>query len=329
MKNRKFVIGLLALVVANVIWGLMAPIIKGLLNMEVMSGMTVSALRIIGGTILFWLIDLLAPSGMVKHEKIQKKKDWMMLVIGGIVYIVGTMALTNIGAEYTYPVDAVVCSSTTPLFALACGAIFYYHKFPAFTKILGVLLGLLGVLIFIFTTEDNPAMHVSNPLIGDLLCVISQICNAVYLVFFVEITSRYTAFTMMKWMFTFACAAILPFTIADVIAVPWSTLSGEAIFDITYIVVLASFVSYLLISFAQHSVTPTLIAMGNYIQPLTAAIASIIIGMAVVTVYNIVATALIFIGVILVQRNTGRLKIDHPEGSCESAGKQIGKTVKA
>lgn len=53
MKNRKFVIGLIALVVANVIWGLMAPIIKGLLNMEVMSGMTVSALRIMGGTILF------------------------------------------------------------------------------------------------------------------------------------------------------------------------------------------------------------------------------------------------------------------------------------
>lgn len=308
MKNKKFVIGLIALVVANVIWGLMAPIIKGLLNMEVMSGMTVSALRIMGGTLLFWLINFIAPAKMVKREKVQKK-DWPMLMIGGIVFIVGTMALTNVGAEYTYPVDAVVCCSTTPLFTLACGAIFYYHKFPAFTKILGVMLGLFGVLIFIFTTEDNPAMHVSNPFIGDILCVISQICNAVYLVFFVEITSRYTAFTMMKWMFTFACVAIFPFTITDVIAVPWATLSSEAVFDLAYIVILASFVCYLLISLAQHSVTPTLIAMGNYIQPLTAAIASVIIGMAVFTVFNIIATVLIFIGVMLVQRNTGKLKI--------------------
>ncbi|MDO4819331.1 MAG: DMT family transporter [Prevotella sp.] len=307
MKNRSFIIGLSALFVANIIWGLMAPLVKGLLNMEVMSGLTLSVIRTLGCVVLFWIISICTPDRLIKKEPI-RRKDFPLLFIGGVIFIIGTQTLSNMGAQYTYAVDASVCCSTTPIFTLILGAIFYYHKFPPLMKILGVLMGMCGVMIFILGTADNLAMHVSNAFLGDLLCVLSQVCGAVYLVFFVRIAGRYSPFTLMKWLYTFALIAILPFTYGDIISIEWTKLSGEAIFDLTYIVLLGSFAGYMLISFAQRSVTPTIIAMCNYIQPVTAAIYAILIGMAVVTGANLIATALIFIGVWLVQRNSAHLQ---------------------
>ena len=50
--------GHLALLVANVSWGLMAPFLKDLLNEGVITPMALSGFRIIGGALLFWLVSL-------------------------------------------------------------------------------------------------------------------------------------------------------------------------------------------------------------------------------------------------------------------------------
>ena len=49
--------GHLALLVANVSWGLMAPFLKDLLNGGVITPMALSGFRIIGGALLFWLVS--------------------------------------------------------------------------------------------------------------------------------------------------------------------------------------------------------------------------------------------------------------------------------
>ncbi len=306
MKNKLF-LGLFLLLVANTIWGLMAPLVKDLLNMGMMTGLTLSAIRTYACGILFWILDFCLPQKITKSESLLRK-DFPLLFLGGVLFIVGTQTLTNIGAQYTYAVDAAVCCSVTPLFTLILGAIFYHRAFPPFLKILGVLLGMSGVLVFIFATENNPEMNVTNAFLGDLLCVLSQICGAVYLVFFVKVAGRYSAFTLMKWLYTFAFVVMLPFTIVDVVEVPWANLSYDAWFDLLYIVLPGSFVAYLLVLMSQKLVTPTLIAMCNYIQPLVAAIYAIILGMAVITSANILATILIFVGVWLVEGTSGRIK---------------------
>ena len=301
VMKKNTIVGLAALLVANVIWGIMAPLLKEFLNTGVMSGMTVSAMRMIVCTILFWVTGWMLPSTITKQQHVEKK-DMPWMFFGGILFIIGTQTLTNIGAEYTYPVDAAVCCSVTPIFTLLLGAVFVYHKFPSYVKILGVLLGLAGVLIFILATDENPEMHVTNPFLGDLFCVLSQVCGASYLVFFAGLASRYSCFTLMKWMYTFATVCILPFTAADIIAVPWAEMSAKCWFILAYIIVLGSFVGYLLVAEAQKMVTPTVIAICNYIQPISAAIYAIILGLAIITQANVLATALIFLGVWLVNK---------------------------
>ena len=50
--------GHLALLVANVSWGLMAPFLQDLLNGGIITPMALSGYRIIGGALLFWLIGM-------------------------------------------------------------------------------------------------------------------------------------------------------------------------------------------------------------------------------------------------------------------------------
>ncbi|MDO5446647.1 MAG: DMT family transporter [Prevotellaceae bacterium] len=307
--KKKLVVGLLALIIANIIWGVMSPLLKDLLNTGTMSGMTVSAIRMIICTALFWVLSVILPKKVTQDTGIAKK-DIKWMAIGGVIFIIGTQTLTNIGAEYTYPVDASMCCSATPIFTLILGAIFYHRKFPPMLKIVGVLLGLAGVLIFIFATDENPEMHVTNPFLGDTLCVLSQLFGAIYLVFFIPLVARYSCFTLMKWLYTFATIAILPFTFGDVIAVPWAELSAMSWFELSFIVILGSFVGYLLIAVAQKKVTPTLIAVCNYIQPISTAIFAAIMGLAVITHENVIATILIFVGVWLVNMQSDELIVE-------------------
>ena len=307
--KKKIIVGLSALLVANIIWGVMAPLLKELLNTGVMSGMTVSVVRMISCTILFWVLAWILPKRITGDQPIVMK-DMPLVLVGSLLFIVGTQSLSNMGAEYTYPVDAAVCCSTTPIFTLILGAISYHKKFPPFLKILGVLMGLAGVLIFIFATAENPEMHVTNPLLGDTLCVLSQVCGAIYLVFFIGLVSRYSCFALMKWLYTLSTICVLPFTYGDLVAVPWTELTGKAWFALAYISILGSFVGYLLIALAQKNVTPTVIAMCNYIQPITAAIYAAILGLAVITHENVIATLLIFVGVWLVNKQGNELKTE-------------------
>lgn len=303
-STRKIIVGLSVLLIANTIWGVMSPLCKELLNAGLMNGITLSAIRMLAGTILFWILTPFVKESRRDFGTLYKK-DVLPLIVGSVIFIIGTQTLTNIGVQYTYPVDAAVCCCVTPIFTLILGAIFYYKQFPPLFKILGVILGLTGVLIFIFATEDNPEMHADNVILGDTLCVLSQVAGATYLVFYVRIASRYSAFTLMKWLYTFSTICFMPFTLGDIIAIPWQQMTGTLWFDLAYIVVLGSFVGYLLIPLAQHNVKPTVIAIANYIQPISAAIYAVILGMAVITNSNIIATILIFIGVWLVVREHG------------------------
>lgn len=302
--KKQFVIGMGALIFANIIWGMLAPIGKELLNFGHISAFNLAALRIIGSAVLFWIISAcVAASGKGRLLDIEKK-DIFHLFITSWLIIGGNQLLSTLGMNYTYPIDACVCCCITPIFTLILGAIFYYRKFPPVMKIFGVVIGFAGVLVFIFTSTSNAEMQVTNPVLGDVLCLLSQVAGASYLVFYIRFSAKYSALTLMKWLFTFSAVCLLPFTIGDIVAIPWCEMSGLAWFDLIYCIAFGSCLSYMLLPIAQRAVSPTTVAMCNYLQPIIAAIYAIIIGLAVITGESIIASLCILVGVWLVNKQT-------------------------
>lgn len=299
LSNQKYE-GHLALLVANVSWGLMAPFLKDLLNGEIITPMALSGYRIIGGALLFWLIGMFVKPDKNACNSIERR-DIVPLIIASLLVIGLNQVLIIVGMSLTSPVDASVVCSLTPIFTLIFGAILMGIAFT-WSKALGVTIGLAGALIFVFTGQADAETCVTNPVLGDVACLMAQVFGALYLVCFTKLISKYSLITLMKWMFLISGIAVLPFSLPDMLAVDWSQVILMEYIDLTFIILFGTCLAYMLIPVAQRRVEPTVIAMYNYLQPVVAVVFSVIAGLATFSITNAIATAMVFVGVWIVNR---------------------------
>lgn len=299
LSNQKYE-GHLALLVANVSWGLMAPFLKDLLNGGIITPMALSGYRIIGGALLFWLIGMFVKPDKNACNSIEHR-DIVPLIIASLLVIGLNQVLIIVGMSLTSPVDASVVCSLTPIFTLIFGAILMGIAFT-WSKALGVTIGLAGALIFVFTGQADAQTNVSNPVLGDVACLMAQVFGALYLVCFTKLISKYSLITLMKWMFLISGIAVLPFSLPDMLAVDWSQVILMEYIDLTFIILFGTCLAYMLIPVAQRRVEPTVIAMYNYLQPVVAVVFSVIAGLATFSIANAIATAMVFAGVWIVNR---------------------------
>lgn len=293
-------LGIFSILLANVCWGLMAPVSKDLLNQNVITPWALSGVRILGGAILFWLVGLIAPARVLDNRCIEKS-DWLKIICASLLVIGANQALVIMGMSYTSPLDATIVCSVTPIFTLLLGLIFMHDRLN-WRKTLGVLLGFVGMLAFIFNSTPNEAINVSNPMLGNILCLLAQLCGALYLVFFGSLFAKYSAFTLMKWMFTVSALVLLPFMGTDVCRVQWTSMPLGALFDVAYIWLIATGLCYFLLPIAQRYVKPTTIAIFNYLQPIVGVLVSALVGLAILDALTVCFSLLILVGVWLVSK---------------------------
>lgn len=298
--GREKLQGHLALLFANTAWGLMAPISKSLLNMGIISPLALSGVRIMGGALLFWLVSALVPNNVIAKEKVEKG-DFIKIFFAGLLVIAANQILVVQGMSYTSPVDAAVVCSTTPIFTLVLATLILRDRLTSF-RLGGVALGFAAVVVFSLWDEPDVAMNVTNPVLGNTFCIIAQMCGATYLVLFGKLISKYSPFTMMKWMMLMSAVVIMPFTLGDIMKIDWASFPVEGMLELAYIVVLGSCLCYLMIPFAQRRLKPTVIAMYNYLQPVVATLVSVIIGMAVLDAVKVGSALLIFLAVWMVSK---------------------------
>ena len=306
-KEQKF--GHLAMLGASVMWGLMAPISKAAMNSDAVSAMLVADVRIFGAAILFWIFSL-----FTKGEKISHKSDYIRFFFAGLFAIILNQCVYVTGVSMTSPVDASIITTTLPIVTMIFAAIFIKEPITG-RKAGGVLLGACGALLLVFGNRLLPgaapaaAAGHSSSLTGDLLCFLAQCSYAVYLVIFRDLIKRYSAVTLMKWMFTFASVIMIPVSARSLALTGWSSISLTEYAELAYVLVFGTFLCYLIVPVGQKFLRPTLVAMYNYVQPIVATAAAVIWGMDSFNILKVVAVVFIFSGVLLVNRSKAR----HPE----------------
>jgi drug/metabolite transporter (DMT)-like permease len=146
---------------------------------------------------------------------------------------------------------------------------------------------------------------------GDLLVLFAQFCYAFYIVYYKDFVRKYSLFTTMKWLFTYAFICILPFSADDLMATRWNELTPQTIAGILFIVIGATFISYMLIVIGQKNLRPTVAGMYNYVQPVVACIVAICCGMESLNLIKAAAVVLIFTGVYLVTASKSRQDLEN------------------
>lgn len=295
---------------ANCMWGLMSPISKFVMMAGVVSPLVVTDMRITGAMILFWVASFFQKPEHVGH------KDLARLFGAALLGIVLNQGCFIFGVSLSSPGDASIITTSMPLWAMLLAA--FILKEPIMgKKVLGIAAGACGALMLIMGSgshvKDMASAGGDYAIWGDLLVLSAQFCYALYIVVYKDFVNKYSLITIMKWMFTYAFICVIPFSAGDLMQTVWSQLSWTEIMGLTYIVVCATFLSYMFIVVGQKILRPTVAGMYNYVQPLVACIVAVIWGMDTFNWIKAVAIVLIFSGVYLVTASRSRQEVEHYE----------------
>ena len=280
---------------ANVMWGLMSPIGKSAL--QDFSPIAVTTFRMVGAAAAFWILSIFCKREHVHH------KDMLKIAFASLFALVFNQGVFIFGLSLTSPIDASIVTTTLPIVTMIVAAI--YLKEPITNKkVLGIFVGAMGALILIISSQA--ASNGGGSILGDLLCLIAQISFSIYLTVFKGLSQQYSAVTINKWMFIYASIIYIPFSTYDISSIQWATIPTTSIFQLLYVVLGGSFLAYLCIMTAQKLLRPTVVSMYNYMQPIVATIAAIIMGIGSFGWQKGVAIALVFLGVYIVTKSKSR-----------------------
>lgn len=287
--RRYFLKGHVCTLGAALLFGLMSPMCKLVMQSGAVDGMQLAFLRVSGAALLFWLISPLAPREKIRH------RDWLPLLAMSLCGMLINQFLYVLGIQYTSPSNACVIGTSTPVMTFILTVLFLHRK-ATMARVGGFLLASVGALVLILGSGGGVSGH---PL-GDTLCLISQFSAACYFVFFGGVLRRYHPITIMKWLFLFATLLSLVPMWNPLCALVVVQLELHEIFAMTYVVVGGSFFSYLLLIVGQRRLEPPTVAAYNYVQPIIAAAIGILLGLDILTWQKMLSLFLIASGVLLI-----------------------------
>ena len=280
----------LSLLAANIIYGLNYSIAKAVMPDHIKPFALVS-LRSISAAALFWITSLFVPKEQVN------RKDLLFLFGCSFFWVVINQTLFLVGLDMTTPINSSIILSTNPIFAFVFAALILKERIT-FLKGTGLAIGLSGVLLLILQ-NGTPDLS-SSTFLGDIYTLVNTISWAFYTVIIKRMLEKYHPVTVMKWTFLFGMLINIPTGYNQWSTMNWSSIPLTAWLEIGFVLVFATYLGYLLISFGLRRLSPTIVSTYTYIQPIIAAYLASLMGHDHIDLVMIISALLIFAGVFVV-----------------------------
>ena len=299
MKTGNSIFGHIACFTAYLIFGLNIVVCKDLTTSGIISPISLFFLRSVGAGTLFWIISLFMPRQRVERS------DFPKFIVASLLGFFLTQIFFLMAISRITPMDCSIITSLSPIYTMFIAA--YALKEPlSVKKIGGVVLSLCGIVYLILNSVGSASAVTQTTPLGVLLMIGNSLCFSLYLGIFKPTIAKYSVITFMKWIFLFSSLLSLPFAFSEVITIDWQSLSVAFIAELAFLIICATFVTYLLIPIGQKILRPTLVSMYSYVQPIVAIVVSICVGMDTLTWQKIVAAVTVFSGVVLVSLSKKR-----------------------
>ena len=300
MNNKNQLAGHIACFAAYAIFGVNIILCKDLTGGGLISPLAIFTLRSLGAGGLFWLISCMLPK-----EKVDRK-DYIKIFAASILGFFICQITFLVALPEVTPMDCSILAAMSPIYTMFIAAIALKEPITV-KKVGGVLLSLAGVLLLIVNSISLRSAGESSTVKGLIIMIFNGLSFSLYLGIFKPLISKYSVVTFMKWIFLFAAVITIPFSAKELVTLDWNIIPKVQLWELSYLIVCATFISYFLIPFGQRRIRPTLVSMYSYIQPIVAIGISIIIGMETFTWQKVLAAIMVFIGVIIVSQSKSRL----------------------
>lgn len=286
---------ILALIVANIIWGAASPIFK--FALENIPPFTLAFLRFFGASLI--LFPFTVKTLWVKRE------DWLNLFILSFFGITINISFFFFGLKYAPSINAPIISSAGPVF-IYLFSIFFLKEKNHPKVLVGTVVSLLGVLIII----GQPLLRgFTGQFMGNIFFVLATIGAVVHAVFCKEISVKYRAATITFWSFLIGSFTFFPFFIMEMGKLhPINSLDYRGVTGLIFGIFLSSALGYFLFDWGIKKVEAQEAGLFYYIDPVVAAMIAIPLLGEVITSVFLLGSLLVFSGIFIAE---GRLHY-HP-----------------
>lgn len=292
MKNKK-VEANVSMIVSKTFSGLNMNALKYLLPLW-LSPLSGATLRCVFAAIAFWIIGM-----FVKPEASTKKQRFLLFLLGAIG-IYGFMFLYLVGLSKTTPVSSSIFTSLQPIWVFVIAVLFFKEKISAM-KIIGITLGLGGAILCILGQKSDDLA--SDAFTGNMLCLLSSIAYAIYLVLSNRILKSVGMFTVLKY--TFGGAAFSSLIVIAIVGFDAPLFSAPIhwfpMAVLLFVLVFPTVISYLLIPVGLKYLKTTVVAIYGYLILIVATIVALLVGQDRFNWTQTIAIAMICVSVYLVE----------------------------
>lgn len=294
MKKQKIILPIVALIVANILWGINTPLIK--MGVDSIPAPIFISLRFLAASLILLPFALRA-------WKPLKRKDFLLLTLSSIFYITLSSLALNIGLTMTTAFNAAIIWLLSPLLLLVLAIIYLSEKLSIRTFI-GVVVALAGSLVIIGKPWEGGG---SDELTGNLLIVISVVCAVISTLIAKPIAKR-TGACQLAFMSLFP--GIVPIAIYSLfILSAWdiqatTTASWYGLVLGIIAVVIANFFFFYALRYKKAQDT----GVYQYLDPLATIIAAWFLLAERPTPTFALGATLVLVGVYITERHHRRLK---------------------
>src|SRR5690554_377612 len=291
--DKTRILALIAVTLVHVIYGLTFTFANDVLAEGYIKPYGFLLVRVVGAAILFWIFSLFTVKEPIAA------KDYITIFFAA-VFGLGVNFLTFFkGLEFTTPIHASVIMTVVPIVVLLLSAFFLKERVTGL-KIIGISLGLSGAIVLsVYGKSPHPTDQIP---LGNLLIFINAVSYSIYIIIIKNLTNKYHPFTFIRWLFLFGALLVIPFGYNEFSQIAWATFPPYILFSVLFVVVGATFGTYLLNPLALRHLKASTVSTFLYIQPVIASVFALFMGSDTIDLVKVIAAVLIFAGVYLVTK---------------------------
>ena len=276
----------LSMIVSKALGGFNMNALKYLLPLWI-APVTGVTFRLVFGAAAFWLIDIFC-----KPEDSTTRQRWQLFLLG---------ALGMYGYMFFYLLGISI-------WVFVITVLFYKEK-VTWMKLLGIGLGLGGAILCIATQPGDDLA--SNAMAGNLICLVSSIVYAIYLVVSNRLLKGVGDMTLLKY--TFLGAAVMSLIVNSIYGfeapIMSMSLFSTPMLVLLFVLIFPTTISYLLLPIGLKYLKTTLVAIYGYLILIVATVTSFLLGQDRFSWTQLGAIVMICISVYLVEVAESKSKV--------------------
>lgn len=252
---------ILALIIANIIWGAAAPIFK--FALQNIPPFTLAFIR-------FFFAGLIFVPFVINKWQPLTVRQWIEIILVGFFGVTINISFFFLGLGKTESINAPIIASSGPIFIYLLSVQFLKEK-PKLKVFTGMLIGLVGVLIIILSPIFlGQKQYTFGAIEGNLFFLIATLGTVFQTIVGKDILRKINSFQVTLISFLFGSLTFLPFMKNELVSWSFTNLDIRGIVGIIFGIFLSSALAYYLYYWGISKIKAQEVGIFSYICPVTA-----------------------------------------------------------